>query len=272
MVSAEQVNQLDVVADEVEEITKGRLADLLPTLDAVISVRDDAKVQEQRNELRKIKTRITASDFAKAIQPRGQFMSRDTRALQGGFQVPPHIGVQAYLMSVRSTADQAKKVAEITTYTVRYLQKAMKMKGKTAAKTDGPIFIGHGHANDWRDLKDFLQDRLKLDWEEFNRVPTAGRSTKERVLEMLDRCPLAFLVMTAEDETKDGKFQARANVIHEAGLFQGRYGFERAIILLEDGCEEFSNMYRIGQIRFKSGNLTAVTEQIRAVLEREGLL
>ena len=60
--------------------------------------------------------------------------------------------------------------------------------------------------------------------------------------------------------------------IHEAGLFQGRYGFERSIILLEDGCEEFSNIFGIGQIRFKSGHLTAVSEELRRVLEREGVL
>ena len=32
------------------------------------------------------------------------------------------------------------------------------------------------------------------------------------------------------------------NVIHEVGLFQGRLGANKAIILLEDGCEEFSNI------------------------------
>ena len=50
---------------------------------------------------------------------------------------------------------------------------------------------------------------------------------------------MAFLVMTAEDEQPDGTLRARDNVIHEAGLFQDRLGFKRAIILLEEGCEEF---------------------------------
>jgi predicted nucleotide-binding protein len=61
-------------------------------------------------------------------------------------------------------------------------------------------------------------------------------------------------------------------VIHEIGLFQGRYGFERAIVLLEEGCDEFSNIVGIGQIRFPKGSITSVTEEIRRVLEREGLL
>jgi predicted nucleotide-binding protein len=59
---------------------------------------------------------------------------------------------------------------------------------------------------------------------------------------------------------------------HEAGLFQGRLGFEKAIIVLEDGCKEFSNIQGLGQIRFPSGNISAAFEEIRLVLEREGLL
>jgi predicted nucleotide-binding protein len=89
---------------------------------------------------------------------------------------------------------------------------------------------------------------------------------------MLDRATFAFLVLTAEDEQKDGKVYARQNVVHEVGLFQGRLGFERAIILLEDGCEEFSNIAGLIQIRFPRGHVMAVSEEIRDVLRREKLL
>jgi predicted nucleotide-binding protein len=88
---------------------------------------------------------------------------------------------------------------------------------------------------------------------------------------MLDTTGVAFLVMTGEDERADGAVVARMNVVHEAGLFQGRLGFNRAIVLLEEGCEEFSNIHGLGQIRFPKGNIGAVFEKIREVLEREGL-
>ena len=78
--------------------------------------------------------------------------------------------------------------------------------------------------------------------------------------------------MTGEDELKDGTLQPRMNVVHEAGLFQGRLGFSRAIILLEQGCEEFSNIQGLGQIRFPKGNIKAVFEDVRLVLEREGIV
>ena len=37
-------------------------------------------------------------------------------------------------------------------------------------------------------------------------------------------------------------------------------------------CEEFSNIHGLGQIRFPKGNIAAKFDDIRAVLEREGLL
>lgn len=137
---------------------------------------------------------------------------------------------------------------------------------------NGKIFIGHGRSHVWKDLKDFVQDRLRLDWDEFNRESAAGLATTERLQEILDKASFAFLVMTAEDEHSDGTTHARANVIHEAGLFQGRLGFKRAIILLEESCQEFSNIHGLTQIRFPKGNIMAKSEEIRRVLEREGLL
>ena len=75
--------------------------------------------------------------------------------------------------------------------------------------------------------------------------------------------------MTAEDEHADQTRHARANVIHEVGLFQGRLGARRAIILLEEGCQQFSNVHGLSHISFPSGRVSAVFEDIRRVLERE---
>jgi predicted nucleotide-binding protein len=134
------------------------------------------------------------------------------------------------------------------------------------------VFIGHGRSQTWLGLKDFLQDRLKLEWEEFNRQPTAGVSTIQRLRDMLETSVFAFLVLTAEDEHADGSQHARENVVHEVGLFQGRLGFHRAIVLLEEGCAEFSNIYGLTQIRFPQGNIGASFEEIRRVLERETII
>ncbi len=134
------------------------------------------------------------------------------------------------------------------------------------------IFIGHGHSLIWHELKDYIQDTLHLPIDEFNREPVAGISNKERLQEMLSHAACAFLIMTAEDEHADATLHARENVIHETGLFQGRLGFKKAIVLLEEGCKDFSNIHGMGYIPFPKGNIGASFERVRRVLEREGIL
>jgi hypothetical protein len=139
-------------------------------------------------------------------------------------------------------------------------------------KGGGKIFIGHGQSSLWREVKDFLHDRLSLPWDEFNREATAGIVTFERISEMLDSASFALLIMTAEDQHVDSTTHARQNVVHEVGLFQGRLGPRKAIILLEDGCSEFSNIAGLTQIRFRKGCISETFEEIRRVLEREGVI
>jgi hypothetical protein len=134
------------------------------------------------------------------------------------------------------------------------------------------VFIGHGRSQVWLGLKGLLDNRFHLPYDEFNREPRAGYSTQEVLVAMLDGAKFAFLVMTAEDEHGDNKLHARQNVIHEIGLFQGRLGFRKSIILLEEGCEEFSNITGLTYIPFPKGNIEAVSEKIYKVLQREGLV
>jgi len=134
------------------------------------------------------------------------------------------------------------------------------------------IFIGHGRSHVWLQLKDFIRDRFRLPCDEFNIEPAAGITTTARLEAMLEQAAFAFVVMTAEERHADGQVYARPNVIHESGLFQGRLGTSRAIILLEEGCSDFSNIGGLTQIRFPKENLKPVFEDIRQVLERERLI
>jgi predicted nucleotide-binding protein len=134
------------------------------------------------------------------------------------------------------------------------------------------IFIGHGHSLVWRELQNFLQSRLHLTTDEFNSVSAAGVATSNRLEEMLGNAAFAFLILTAEDEQPDGTLRPRENVVHEAGLFQGRLGFKKAILLLEETCEKFSNAVALGHIPFPPGNIKATFEQVREVLEREKVI
>jgi predicted nucleotide-binding protein len=131
------------------------------------------------------------------------------------------------------------------------------------------IFIGHGQSPQWRDLKDHLQDKHGHKIEAYEIGARAGHTIRDILEDMLLKSSFALLVMTGEDETTGGLTLARQNVIHEAGLFQGKLGFSKAIVLLEDGTEEFSNIAGIQQIRFAKGNIKETFGEVLAVLRRE---
>jgi predicted nucleotide-binding protein len=140
------------------------------------------------------------------------------------------------------------------------------------ARKGKSIFIGHGRSQQWSKLRDYIHDQLQLPWVEFNKEPVAGILTLERLLEMLEVSAFAFLIMTGDDDFGEGALRARQNVIHELGLCQGRLGARKAVALLEEGCDEFSNIQGLNQIRFPRNNISAAFDEVRRVLEREGLL
>jgi predicted nucleotide-binding protein len=214
---------------------------------------------------------MSKMDVAHHWMPKGQIMTRDMVAMGQRSQVPPHIDVLAEVASINNAFALCRGAADLTRKAASHLER--KERKKVATDRIGTnVFIGHGRSGAWRELKDFVQDRLGLPWDEFNRVPVAGVTNIARLSEMLDAAAVALLVMTAEDEMADGAVQARMNVVHEAGLFQGRLGFTKAILLLEEGCAEFSNVQGLGQIRFPKGKIGAAFEEVRRVLEREGLV
>jgi predicted nucleotide-binding protein len=254
---------------EVKEKIDDIQQNLLSILDVLIADYNDTYFEDLHQKAKETYP-ISAMLFEKAWQPTGQFMSRDYVAIQAGVQTPPHIALLANIKSLKSPFTVAAEISKISNQAQRHLRN----KGRSSKMNQQgtKVFIGHGRAFAWRDLKDFIQDRLHLPWDEFNRIPVAGLTNIVRLSEMLDESAIAFLVMTAEDEQQDGAMHARMNVIHEVGLFQGRLGFTKAIVILESGCEEFSNIQGLGQIRFPKGNIKACFEEIRQVLEREGLI
>ncbi len=171
-------------------------------------------------------------------------------------------------------SDQAQEIfSQRLNKLLTFLESVQKAGYSSLCKAKGDrVFIGHGQSPIWRELKDFLSERLELPWDEFNKEAVAGYTTFERISEMLNNANFAFLIMTAEDEQSDTSIHARQNVVHEVGLFQGRLGPKKAIILLENGCEEFSNIVGLSQIRFPKGHISAAFEKIRRVLERENII
>jgi len=243
---------------------------LASILTAAMRSTKDRLLEKNLDEIESLET-PAPGEVARRFLPKGQIFTRDSLALGEGLCVAPHQSVIALPYSGQITENNLSRLEEIARLIAAHLQR-LNPGGRSGVQTGGAItFIGHGRSPLWRELKDFLQDRLHLSVSEFNAVSAAGIPTVERLTEMLNSAAFAFIIMTGEDEQADGQVHARQNVIHEAGLFQGRLGFGKAIILLEDGCADFSNIHGLGVILFPRGQISACFEEVRKVLEREKL-
>lgn len=265
------MNALTKAAEEARDVFSESQNELIAIFDALLARKDDATTRDLRNQIAGVKNHIGQDKLLQAIRP-AQVMTRDSMAAAQGVKAPPHLALKALVHQQESFGWKITELAKLARRGAMYLEKSRKLKGESVARTEGKVFIGHGRSSAWKDLKDFIQDRLQLPWDEYNREATAGLSRKERLEQMLDEACFSFLIMTAEDQHADRRAHARENVVHEVGLFQGRLGFRRAIVLLEEGCAEFSNIEGIDQLRFPKGNIKAVSEEIRRVLEREGII
>lgn len=264
------LTSVQAAANEATKTFNGAKAEISSILQIENADGIDSFLTRLSADLKKLEP-LTAFQIAQIWSPKRQIVTRDMIAMGQGSKIPPHLRVKADVAAIRQVFSICFEASAIARKAASHLERKSRRVSQ-AERIGTNVFIGHGRSLAWRELKDFIQDRLHLPWDEFNRVPVAGVTNQARLAEMLDAANVAFVVMTAEDETAEGIMQARMNVIHEVGLFQGRLGFTKAIILLEDGCEEFSNIQGLGQIRFPKGNIGACFEEVRMVLEREDVL
>ena len=132
------------------------------------------------------------------------------------------------------------------------------------------VFIGHGRSHVWHQLKTFLSEHCTIEAIEFESACVEGDYINQRIESMLTQSACAFIVMTGEDNVLDFA-QARPNVIHEAGLFQGRIGFDKTIILREEGCQLFSNLSGLIYAEFAKGNIDLAKIKIITKLQKFGI-
>ncbi len=126
-----------------------------------------------------------------------------------------------------------------------------------------------GRSRLWARVKTYLEDELGLATATYESESRAGESIVPVLEKMLEQATFAMLLLTAEDEGVAGEMRARQNVVHEAGLFQGRLGFRRGVLLVQEGLDEFSNVAGLQQIRFSGENVEQTFYELHRVLKRE---
>jgi predicted nucleotide-binding protein len=242
-------------------------------LTACLMIRHDPYLRQIKTEVEDVSA-PNASTFARSYVGTGQqIVTVDVLAKNQGMQLAPHQLIRGELRAIEAPYVCAQALAEHARSAANHLRRMpTDMPVAVMAQMGSRVFIGHGGSPQWRELKEYIQDKLGVPVDEFNRVPVAGLTTGARLSEMLNNAAMAFLVMTAEDETPEGKYVARQNVVHEVGLFQGKLGFEKAIVMLEEGCEQFSNIHGLNQVRYPTGNISAKFHEVHELLKREKLL
>lgn len=141
-----------------------------------------------------------------------------------------------------------------------------------AKKIEQCVFIGHGRSKLWASIQLFLQNDLKLKTVCYESESRVGESIVPLLEKMLGQATYAVFVLTAEDQTEEGGKRARQNVVHEAGLFQGRLGFDRAVLLVQRGISGFSNIDGLQYIPFTGDNIEETFYQIQRALKAKGLI
>jgi DNA-binding response OmpR family regulator len=130
------------------------------------------------------------------------------------------------------------------------------------------IFISHGQNELLKlKLKDFIVSRLSEKPVVLSEQPSRGLTVVEKLERVSADCRFAVILMTRDDEQKDGGMRARQNVVHEIGFFQGRYGRKRVVLLAEIGVELFSNISGIVRIDFDRDRFEEIFESIRIEVE-----
>lgn len=257
-------------AREAKDTFEGARAECLSILSIFLEGTNDSFTQSLKAEIEQLEP--LSETRAVRVQLPSNVMSRDQRALSEGPTGAPHQEILARVVALQSNFRVCGDLAALARRGASHIDRVVEARATKGIRLGGKVFIGHGRSPVWRELKDFIQDELGLQCDEFNRVEVAGTTTVDRMKQMLDEAAFAFLILTAEDERLDGRLTARENVIHEAGLFQGRLGFERAIIMLESDCNEFSNIHGLSQLRFDSGKIDGLFDRVRRTLKREGLI
>ena len=131
------------------------------------------------------------------------------------------------------------------------------------------VFIGHGLSKQWTDLQKHFEEFSNYRIEDYESGARAGHAIRDILDDKTAKSSIAFLVLTEEDEQNGEEFVARRNIIHETGLFQGKLGYNRAIVLVEEGAGELKDLYGIQQIRFPKNKISESFKEIHAAIERE---
>jgi predicted nucleotide-binding protein len=196
---------------------------------------------------------------------------KEYRPIGNAIYFPPH-QTDSNDETVKSIWQLTNQLANMPAEELQKEIEMIKPKSKSISSGQGFVFIGHGRSKLWARILVYLQDELGLKTLSFESESHTSETIINILDDMLNKASYAILVLTAEDETNDGKTRARQNVIHEPGLFQGRLGFNKVILLKQDKTDEFTNIAGLQYIPFNGDNIEQTFYELQRTFKKAGLL
>jgi sugar/nucleoside kinase (ribokinase family) len=133
------------------------------------------------------------------------------------------------------------------------------------------VFLAHGTDPQWRKVWQFLEEDCHL--QVYGAQPgPSGEGQGEAMARLVALCGFAVCLLTGQDTMRTGHRYPDQSVVHQAGVFQGRVGFGRVALLVEEGVEIFSNVAGLICPPFRRGNVESTFWHLTRMLRREGLL
>jgi predicted nucleotide-binding protein len=135
------------------------------------------------------------------------------------------------------------------------------------------VFMVHGHDETTKyQLSDFLR-QLGLNPVILHEQNNLGKTIIEKLEHYAGQANFAMVLMTPDDESADGKWRTRQNVIMELGWFMAKLGRSRTMILHkgQSDIEIPSDIKGLIYLHFDK-NIEECKEKIRKSLETAGLI
>lgn len=131
------------------------------------------------------------------------------------------------------------------------------------------VLVAHDGTDTWTPVTRFLIETCGLRVAELTPVdPQSIPSSLSR--QRLEESGFAVCILAPDSSISPTR--ANERLVHYAGFLQGRYGFNRVALLVERGCQTFSNMSGLVRLEFRPGHVQDVLVDLERMLQREGFL
>jgi CAP12/Pycsar effector protein, TIR domain len=137
---------------------------------------------------------------------------------------------------------------------------------------DNCIFVGHSRSKLLTKLIAFLEDELNIKTITYDSESKEGDSITSVSEKLLNTVAFAILILTPEDETKEDKIKVHRNLVYETGLFQGKLGFKKVLILHQRGIGDLPDFTKAHSIKLIDKNIEQIFIEVKQILKSENII